>query len=294
MKKRIAWKMVFLHLCFLGGIFAASAQNTAYMLSEEYTNAVRREFYRLVNDHRKANGLQVLEPSKALEKYADIRAAEQRISFGHTRPDGTAAGSGWYNAQNFMNTRFAENAMSVMILDRDPAVTANKLFMGWRNSPGHNAHMLYKFSPHIKMALGIAPELSADGRSVSSGSIWASGYDEFQIIVPNGTTSIGQNFYANSGLTSVSLPNSLTGIGFGAFYGCKELTGVNIPASVSSIGGVAFHLCSKLIKVNFEGTISAGNFSSDRSFPGDLREKYLAGGPGVYVRKEGSESWIKQ
>jgi uncharacterized protein YkwD len=83
-----------------------------------------------------------------LEIYADIRAAEQRIRFGHTRPDGSPAGSGWYNSQNFMNTRFAENARSVVSLNPDPRATANEIFTAWKNSSGHNSHMLYDFLLH--------------------------------------------------------------------------------------------------------------------------------------------------
>ena len=35
-------------------------------------------------------------------------------------------------------------------------------------------------------------------------------------------------FYGCSGLTSVTIPNSVTSIGMGAFYGCKSLTEINI------------------------------------------------------------------
>jgi len=48
--------------------------------------------------------------------------------------------------------------------------------------------------------------------------------------------------------------------------------------------------------VNFEGTISAENFSSDNSFPGDLHDKYFAvgGGIGTYTRANSSSAtWEK-
>ena len=169
-------KKLVLHLFFFGNIFFVNAQNTEYMMSSEYINAVRQEFYILVNAHRRANRLRELEVNTDLEKYADIRAMEQRKRFGHTRPNGSAAGSGWYNSQNNMNTRWAENAISVHRLNPNPAATASNIFNTWKNSPGHNRHMLFNFSPHINMAFGIFPELSNDGLSVTSGAIFATGY----------------------------------------------------------------------------------------------------------------------
>ena len=148
---------------------------TEYMLSNDYANAVRAEFYRLVNEHRAANGLRTLNVNADLQRYADVRAHEQRTRFGHTRPDGSAAGSGWYNSQNMMNTRFAENALSVATLDPNPKAAASYIFLIWRNSSGHNAHMLYRFDSHITMAFGIAPRREANG-NVTSGAIFATGY----------------------------------------------------------------------------------------------------------------------
>ena len=49
-----------------------------------------------------------------------------------------------------------------------------------------------------------------------------------------------------SGLTSVTIPNSVTSIGYFAFSGCSGLTSVTIPNSVTSIGGYAFSGCNNL------------------------------------------------
>jgi len=51
-----------------------------------------------------------------------------------------------------------------------------------------------------------------------------------------------------------------------------------ISDSVTTIGGAAFNNCASLTSVTFQGTISSDNFSSNNTFPGDLRTKYLAGG----------------
>ncbi len=47
-------------------------------------------------------------------------------------------------------------------------------------------------------------------------------------------------------MKSLSIPNSVTSIGYEAFWDCYNLTSVSIPNSVTSIGDYAFNNCSKL------------------------------------------------
>ena len=70
------------------------------------------------------------------------------------------------------------------------------------------------------------------------------------VTIPNSVTSIGYwAFYDCSSLTSITIPNSVTSIGNSAFSGCSSLTSVTIPNSVTSIGEYAFYNCINLENV---------------------------------------------
>ena len=66
-------------------------------------------------------------------------------------------------------------------------------------------------------------------------------------IIPNSVTNIGYGaFYDCTGLTSIEIPNSVTSIRDKAFYGCTSLTSIEIPNSVTLIVENPFSRCSGL------------------------------------------------
>ena len=72
-------------------------------------------------------------------------------------------------------------------------------------------------------------------------------------------------FYGCSGLTSLTIPSSVTSIGNEAFHGCCGLTSLVIPSGVTSIGDEAFHGCSGLTSLVIpSGVTSIG----DEAFSG--------------------------
>jgi len=70
-------------------------------------------------------------------------------------------------------------------------------------------------------------------------------------------TTIGSDaFYGCSGLTTVTIPNSVTDIGGWAFRECSGLTSITIPNSVTGIGSSAFNGCSKIASISIGSGIS--------------------------------------
>ena len=79
-------------------------------------------------------------------------------------------------------------------------------------------------------------------------------------IIPEGVTCIGEGaFWGCTSLTNISIPESVTSIGNKAFQYCSSLTNINIPESVTSIGNDAFYCCSSLTTITIpEGVKSIG------------------------------------
>jgi len=148
---------------------------------------------------------------------------------------------------------------------------------------------------------------------------WAFRYTGLDgVTIPNSVTSIGSEAFAGSNITginlpnsiitirngtfdncidlaSVTIPNSVTSIGEHAFQACTSLTSITIPANVNSIEAYVFSECDSLTSITFSGTITPGGLNNN-AFDGlgDLRARYLAGGPGKYTRQVSGDRWMKQ
>ena len=88
------------------------------------------------------------------------------------------------------------------------------------------------------------------------------GYESHYSIPENISTIKEGAFWGCKGLTSVTIPNSVTSIGYSAFWGCHGLTSVTIPNSVTSIGDWAFENCRGLTSVTIPNSVtSIGNYA---------------------------------
>ena len=108
--------------------------------------------------------------------------------------------------------------------------------------------------------------------------------NESSITIPNSVTSIGYRAFSNcSNLASVTIPNSVTRIGDGAFSNCSSLTSVTIPNSIKSIGNHAFSNCRSLASIEIPNSVSS---ISDRAFIGCSNLTLQC------VAKQKPEEWI--
>ena len=80
------------------------------------------------------------------------------------------------------------------------------------------------------------------------------------IHIPDSVTGIGKcAFYDCYNLTFIHIPDSMTSIGRGAFYKCENLTSIHIPDSVTSIGRGAFYKCEDLSSITLPQNIKTMN-----------------------------------
>ena len=93
------------------------------------------EVLELVNKERKANGLSPVTSSNAsLNSAADKRAAEQAVSFSHTRPDGRS----WSTVLSDYGVKYGAAGENVAYGQRTP----EEVMQAWMNSSGHRANIL--------------------------------------------------------------------------------------------------------------------------------------------------------
>ena len=77
------------------------------------------------------------------------------------------------------------------------------------------------------------------------------------VIIPNSVTSIGEGaFWGCTSLTSIIIPNSVTSIGSVAFSECSGLTSITIPNCVTSIGDGAFGNCTSLTSITIPNSVT--------------------------------------
>ena len=111
----------------------SAAQTTARTVSA-VPSGLAGEIYQRINDYRSANGLGVLGYDAKLQGTADVRAKESASSFGHTRPDGSAA----VTAVTVDYTVAGENLIQVT----KELASVDIIVETWLASPTHKANIV--------------------------------------------------------------------------------------------------------------------------------------------------------
>ena len=113
-----------------------------------------------------------------------------------------------------------------------------------------------------KLHLSLSPESKfrlIDGLLIDSEGVLISCLNHsFHVSIPSSVTSLGYRaFMGCSSLKSVSIPPSVTSIGDKAFCRCRSLASVNIPSSVTSIGDKIFFRCSSLKSISIPLSVTS-------------------------------------
>ena len=78
------------------------------------------------------------------------------------------------------------------------------------------------------------------------------------ITIPSSVTSLGESCFSYcSGLTSITIPSSVTSLGASCFKDCSGLTSINIPSSVTSLGASCFDGCSGLTSITIPSSVTS-------------------------------------
>ena len=158
--------------------------STSPYYNDDYANQVLA----IVNRERAAQGLSALTMDQGLVETAKLRATEIKVSFSHTRPNGTSCFTAFPSTQTTVGENIASGYTS-----------PDSVMNGWMNSSGHRANILNSNFKSIGIACYYVP-----------GSTY--GYYWVQAFGNKVTNTTGNTTGSSSGSTS---GNNMTGTNTG-------------------------------------------------------------------------------
>ena len=94
--------------------------------------------------------------------------------------------------------------------------------------------------------------------------------------IPDSIVGIADEAFAGSGVTRVTIPESVKSIGQSAFFDCAYLTEITIPEKITTIEFSTFKQCTSLATVTFSDTVT--NISADAfEYCNKLKDVYYHG-----------------
>lgn len=133
---------------------------------------------------------------------------------------------------------------------------------GELHSPGYNSIVIWgqnQSSVDSVSSVGLSYIKTDDGECYIVNGIGTC--TDTDIVIPSMKDGLpvkyidDQAFRYNADLTSITIPNSIIGIGYQAFLGCSGLTSIIIPDSVVNIGIQAFSHCSGLTYIKISNSV---------------------------------------
>ena len=76
------------------------------------------------------------------------------------------------------------------------------------------------------------------------------------VTIPNSVTTLGRQAFGITGLKSITIPNSVTNVDANVFYNCSSLQSVTIGTGIKTLTNYMFFGCKKLTKVEIPNTVT--------------------------------------
>ena len=268
---------------------AISADQAARMqkpLNESQNRVViKRQVIRRKAKSRKQLELGTKPPSEDMdaareEERRNLRAKQEELEDSPQEVDETRAGKEGGSAKEYRNEAREKEAMEKWETDEDSSEAVKDKpeqkedespYQTGFQSGGYTYYVQEDGSACITNYKGLGYVLNLP-KELNGHAVKRIGRGAFanrsmvSITLPDTLTAIGDGAFERcSSLGSIKLPDGMTAIGDRAFSGCHSLRSIQLPAGIKAIGDEAFDRCSSLDNVELPDTLIA---IGDRAFGG--------------------------